>query len=84
MLFEGFDDLPFDDQDLDQLISKLSDEFKHIIDVLAPPKEVILSTHPKQPWFDGAVKTQHKVIRNRERAWLKYKLNSNWLAYKKE
>ena len=85
MLLEEFNgDLSFYDQDLDQLIAKLNDEFKCVIDTLAPPEEITLSTHPRQPWFDSAVKTQHKVVRNRERAWLKYKLNSKWLAYKKE
>ena len=85
MLLEEFNgDLPFNDQDLDQLINKLNNEFKCVIDVLAPPKEVILNTHPRQPWFNGTIKAQHKMVRNRECAWLKYKLDSNWLAYKKE
>ena len=87
MLLEEFnEDIPFDDQDqdLDQLIANLNDEFKHVIDTLAPPKEVTLSAHPRQPWFNDAVKAQHKVVRRREHTWLKYKLDLNWIAYKKE
>ena len=87
MLLEEFNEnIPFDDQDqnLDRLITNLNDEFKRVIDTLAPPKEVTLSTHPRQPWYNDAVKTQHKVVRRREHAWLKYKLDSNWIAYKKE
>ena len=87
MLLEEFNgDIPFDDQDqdLDRLIANLNDEFRRVIDTLAPLKEVTLSAHPRQPWFNDAVKTQHKVVRRRERAWLKYKLDSNWIAYKKE
>ena len=30
------------------------------------------------------VKNQHKVVRNREHVWGTYRLESNWLAYKKE
>ena len=80
MLLEEFnEDIPFDDQDqdLDQLIANLNDEFRRVIDTLAPPKEVTLSAHPRQPWFNDAVKAQHKVVRRRECAWLKYKLDSN-------
>ena len=85
MLLDEFNgDIPFDGQDLDQLIANLNDEFRRVINRLAPPKEVTLSTHPRQPWFNDVVKAQHKVVRNREHAWLKYKLNSNWIAYKKE
>ena len=85
MLLDEFNgDIPFDGQDLDRLIANLNDEFRCVIDTLAPPKEVTLSTHPRQPWFNDAVKAQHKVVKNRESAWLKYKLNSNWIAYKKE
>ena len=85
MLLDEFNgDIPFDDQDLDQLIANLNDEFRRVINTLAPPKEVILSTHPRQPWFNNAVKAQHKVVRKRECSCLKYKLNSNWIAYKKE
>ena len=87
MLLEEFNEnIPFDDQnqDLDQLITNLNDELKRVLDTLAPPKKVTLSTHPRQPWYNVAVKKQHKVARRRERAWLKYKLDSNWIAYKKE
>ena len=80
MLLDEFnDDLPFDDQDLYILITKLDDELKRVIDTLAPPKEVTLSTHQRQPWVDDTVKS-HRVVRNRECVWLKYKLDSNWKA----
>ena len=87
MLLDEFNEnIPFDDQnqDLDQLITNLNDELKRVIDTLAPPKRMTLSTHPRQPWYNDTVKTKHKVTRKRERAWLKYKQDSNWIAYKKE
>ena len=79
MLLDEFNEnIPFDDQnqDLDQLITNLNDELKRVIDTLAPPKRVTLNTHPRQPWYNDTVKTQHKVTRKRERAWLKYKQDS--------
>ena len=87
MLLDEFNEnIPFDDQihDLDQLITNLNDELKRVIDTLAPPKRVTLNTHPRQPWYNDEVKTQHKLTRKRERIWLKYKQDSHWIAYKKE
>ena len=78
------DNLLQENNDLDTLIVKLNDELKGVIGTLTPPKEVSLSSHPKKPWFDSNVKNQHKVVRNCERVWLKYKLQSNWTTYKVE
>ena len=75
--------MPFDG-DLDQLITKLDTELRRVIDSLAPTKEVTVLTHRRQPWYDETVKSQHKVVRDRERVWNKYKLESTWIAYKKE
>ena len=72
------------DGDLNELIVKFNKELSKVLNVLAPSKEVVLSSHKKQPWYDTDVKAQHKIVQNRERAWLKYKLESNWSAYKKE
>ena len=85
MLCQEFDDtnLP-EGEELDILIDNLNNELNRIMATLAPPKEVTLLTHKRQPWYDDQVKSQHEVIRNRERVWQKYKLESNWETYTKE
>ena len=69
---------------LDSLVKGLGLELKRTLDVLAPPKEIPLLIHKQQPWYDETVKTQHKVGRNREMVWSKYKTESTWKAYTKE
>ena len=84
-LCQEFNDDPvMYDGDLNELVNKFNKELSRVIDVLAPPKDVVLSSHKKQPWYDTDVKDQHKVVQNRERVWLKYKLDSTWSACKKE
>ena len=81
---EFSDDSAMYDGDLNRLIDKFNKELSRVIDVLATTKYIVLSSNKKQPWYDTDVKTQHKVVHNRERIWLKYKLESIWSAYKKE
>ena len=86
MLCQEFNDanLP-KGEELDTLLVNLNKELSRIMDVLAPPKEVSLLTHKRQPWYDEKVKAQHKVVRNREREFGKiFILESNWKAYTKE
>ena len=78
------EDLPFDSEDLDKLTVKFEDELKQVFDVVAPMKKVTLNCHKRQPWYDHDVKSQHAIIRNREQVWLKYKVESNWTAFKVE
>ena len=54
-------------EDLDSLINKFDAELTRVMDILAPEREVSLSSHKRQPWYDTDVKNQHKVVRNRER-----------------
>ena len=70
--------------DLPLLVDQLNNELLRTLDTVAPEKEVLVSVHPKQPWYDQYVKDQHHVVRNRERAWLKYKQPEHWKAYKRE
>ena len=57
-----------DSEDPDLFINNLNTELTRIMDTLAPAKEVALLTQKRQPWYDDQVKTQHKVVRNKEHA----------------
>ena len=77
-------DISFDESNLDILIDKLDTEMRRTMDELAPLKEITISSHKNQPWYDSTVKERHKVVRNRERAWLVCKQESNWKAFTME
>ena len=53
------------------------------MEVLAPKKECKISLKQKQPWFDDEAKTLKRKMHKMEKMWLKYKLESCWMAYKK-
>ena len=59
-------------------------KLQRVMDMLAPTKEVTMITHNRQPWYDEYVKAQHKIVRNHERKWYKYKSDCTWKAYMKE
>ena len=63
VLLDGYDGhLSFNGDDLDSLIDKFDQELTRVVDTLALSKEVTLCSHPRQPWFDTYVKSQHKVV----------------------
>ena len=49
-------DMPFDNGDLDTLISKLNTELERTVDALALVKKVSLTTHKRQPWYEDDIK----------------------------
>ena len=52
-------------------------------DELAPLKKCKVNLRPKQPWFDSEGKALKRKVCKYEKKWLKYKLESLWIAYKK-
>ena len=78
LCMEFNEDLPFQSDDLDELINKFEIELKCVMDVEAPEKKITLSTPAKPPCYDHDVKAEHQIVRNRERVWLRYKMESNW------
>ena len=51
---------------------------------LAPEKTKTILVRPTNPWFTEDVKTQKRLMRNRERVWRKCRLQSNGIAFKVE
>ena len=51
---------------------------------MAPEKTKTIVVRPANPWFTEDVKIQKRLMRNRERTWRKYRLQSNWIAFKVE
>ena len=72
----------FETTDLETMIEDLEKQLKLVLDEIAPEKTKTIVVRPTNPWFTEDVKTQKRLMRNRERTWRKYKLQSNWIAFK--
>ena len=73
-----------DEYDTNTIAIKLESELSRVLDVIAPIKEKKVHPRPLQPWFNETLRMQKKLVRNRERVWLKYQMDSTWNAYKRE
>ena len=69
---------------LDLMVSEYERILNSVLDELAPMKEKTITLRPTNPWFTEDIKQQKCVMRNREWAWRKYKLPSNWRAFQIE
>ena len=52
-------------------------------DTLAPLKECKVNLRAKQPWYNSDMKILKRKVHKYKKKWLKYKLESLWVAYKK-
>ena len=68
---------------LDITVSSLNTELHRVYDKLTPLKKCSVNLRTKQPWFDSEMKSLKKKVRKYEKKWLKYKLESLWVTYKK-
>ena len=67
----------------DDLVGTFNQELRRIYDELAPEKECRLHLRPKQPWYDEEMKHQKRKVHKYKKKWLKYKLESLWICYRK-
>ena len=68
---------------LECLVSSLNGELSRVYDTLAPLKECKVNLRAKQPWYDQHMKALKRKMHKYEKKWLKYKLDSLWVAFKK-
>ena len=74
----------FETTDLETMIADLDKQLKLVLDRIAPEKTKTILVRPTNALFTEDVKTQKRLMRNRERKWRKYKLQSNWINFKAE
>ena len=80
----------YDDHDIlcaKDLMSAVTEYHLHLSqlrDKIMPSVERKISVRRKTPWFNVYIHNQKKVVRNRERSWLKYGEQHQWEAYKRE
>ena len=68
---------------LDTIVNSLDEELTRVVNTLAPIKTVNTNLRSKKPWYDNDMKQHKRRVRKLEKKWLKYKLDSCWIAYKK-
>ena len=74
----------FKTTDLETMIADLDTQLKVVLNEMAPERMKAILVRPTNPWFTEEVKIQKRLMRNREQQWRKYKLQSNWIAFKAE
>ena len=52
--------------DLDLVVSSFNNEFKCILDIVAPEKEKVISMRKLPIWYDEAVREQHCIVKKHE------------------
>ena len=70
--------------DLHQAINQFRSEIKRTLNQIAPEKVMKMRNRNKKPWFDKELYDHRRIMKNRERAWLKYQNTAQWKAYTRE
>ena len=70
--------------DLETAINAYTRESGRVKELIYKSKTTKLAVRKKVPWYNEDVFQQKKIVRSRERAWIKYGENHHWLAYKCE
>ena len=71
-------------ESLDQAITNYDKEVERLLNLHAPKTTSKCNDRFRIPWFTSETKEQKKLVRNRERIWLKYGSDSTWSAFKRE
>ena len=65
-------------------VKKFESELLDTLNKVAPIKEKQVHPRPLQFWYNEDLHVQKRLVRNRERIWLKYQSDATWKAYKRE
>ena len=68
---------------LEESMQSLNTELTRVLNTLAPEKEKRISLKTKHPWYNQEMKELKQKVERLEKKWLRYKLDSCWMAYKK-
>ena len=69
---------------LDKASKQLNNEMLKTIDKIAPATTKAITSRHKKPWYDEDLKNQRRIMKNREREWIKYREDQHWKAFKRE
>ena len=69
--------------ELEEIVLEFNNKLTHTLNKLVPLKKQKINLRPKNPWYDMEMKAHKRLMRKMEKKWLKHKLESCWVAYKK-
>ena len=69
--------------DLNQAIDIFRSELQRTLNQIALEKPM-KTRNSKKPWFDKELYDQRRIMKNRERVWLKHQDTTKWKAYTRE
>ena len=69
---------------LEDMIKLFNDTITSVLDDFALVKNKIILQRQTNPWFSDRIKEQKRLVRNHEKRWWKYGLESIWTAFKVE
>ena len=72
--------------DIDTAAQAFDAELRKVLDKHGPLKEMRVTDRKREMWFDEHIKTQKKLVRNREAIWNKYdgQYQHHWTAFTME
>ena len=80
-----FNNMPIlNSSNLKDATNQLNSEILRTLDKIAPKQIKKIISRIRKPWYDDDLKHQRKIVKNRERRWLKYEEQSHWEAYTRE
>ena len=66
------------------MVEVLDNNIWSVIDKLAPIKSRTILVRATNPWFNNEIRDQTRKMRKQKEKWRKYKMESNWKAFKLE
>ena len=66
------------------MVEVLDNNLQNATDKLVPIKGRTMLVRATNPWFNNEMRDQKRKMRNQEKKWRKYKLESNWKVFKSE
>ena len=74
----------YEELSLNGMVEVLYNNLQNTFDKLAPIKHRTILVRATNLWFNNEMRDQKKKMRKQEKKWRKYKLESNWKAFKSE
>ena len=74
----------FEVENLEEMIKSFNDTITSVLDEFASERNKKILQRQTNPWFSDRIKEQKRLVRNHEKRWQKYRLESNWTAFKVE
>ena len=82
---DEFNNMPIlNSSNLKDATDQLNSEIFRTLDKIAPRPIKKITPRIRKPCHNDDLKHERKILKNRERKWLKYKDQSHWKAYKRE